>query len=137
MAELTGLAKRLTKQGKNFASIATLMPDGSPQVSVVWIDSDRKHLILNTAEGRIKTNNMRRDPRVALTIVNAENPYQQVMIRGRVVEMTHDGADEHIDSLAKKYLGVDKYPHRSPGEQRVIVKIIPDQIFTTGDEEPA
>ncbi len=137
MVELTGLAKRLTKQGKNFTSIATLMPDGSPQVSVVWIDSDRKHLILNTAEGRIKTNNMRRDPRVALTIVNAENPYQQVMIRGRVVEMTHDGADEHIDSLAKKYLGVDKYPHRSPGEQRVIVKIIPDQIFTTGDEEPA
>ncbi|MCI0453629.1 MAG: PPOX class F420-dependent oxidoreductase [Candidatus Dadabacteria bacterium] len=134
MAELTRLAKKLTKEGRNFASIATLMPDGSPQVSITWIDSDEKYLIINTAEGRVKTYNMRRNPRVALTIVNSENPYQQVMIRGRVVEMTHEGADKHIDSLAKKYLGVDKYPHRTPGEQRVIAKIIPDHIFTTGDE---
>jgi PPOX class probable F420-dependent enzyme len=134
MVELTKLAKRLTKEGRNFASIATLMPDGSPQVSITWIDSDEKYLIINTAEGRVKTYNMRRNPRVALTIVSSENPYQQVMIRGRVVEMTHEGADKHIDSLAKKYLGVDKYPHRAPGEQRVIAKIIPDHIFTTGDE---
>jgi PPOX class probable F420-dependent enzyme len=134
MVELTMLAKRLTKEGRNFASIATLMPDGSPQVSITWIDSDEKYLIINTAEGRVKTYNMRRNPRVALTIVSSENPYQQVMIRGRVVEMTHEGADKHIDSLAKKYLGVDKYPHRAPGEQRVIAKIIPDHIFTTGDE---
>ncbi len=134
MAELTKLAKRLTKEGRNFASIATLMPDGSPQVSIVWIDSDKKYLIINTAEGRVKTYNMRRNPRVALTIVSSENPYQQVMIRGRVVEMTHEGADMHIDSLAKKYLGVDKYPHRALDEQRIIAKIIPDHIFTTGDE---
>jgi PPOX class probable F420-dependent enzyme len=133
MAELSKLAKRLTKEGKNFASVATLMPNGSPQVSITWIDSDEKYLIINTAEGRTKTNNMRRDPRVALTIVNAENPYQQVMIRGRVVEMTHESADEHIDSMAKKYLGIDEYPHRAPGEQRVIVRIIPDRISTTGD----
>jgi hypothetical protein len=77
---------------------------------------------------------MRRDPRVALAIMSAENPYQQVMIRGRVIEMTHDGADKHIDSLAKKYLGVDKYPHSTQGEQRVIVKIIPEHIFIIGDE---
>jgi len=80
---------------------------------------------------------MRSDNRIAPTIVNAENPYQQVMIRGRVVEITHEGADKHIDCLAKKYLGVDKYPHRAPGEQRVITRIIPDHISTTGDEEPA
>jgi PPOX class probable F420-dependent enzyme len=134
MAELTRLAKKLTKEGKNFASIATLMSDGSPQVSIVWIDSDKNYIILNTAEGRTKTNNMRRDPMVALAIMNAENPYQQVMIRGRVIEMTHDGADKHIDNLAKKYLGVDKYPHSTQGEQRVIVKIIPEHIFITGDE---
>lgn len=137
MAELTRLVKRLTKEGRNFASIATLMPDGSPQVSIVWIGSDRNHLIINTAEGRTKTNNMRRDHRIALTIVNAENPYQQVMIRGRSVEMTHESADKHIDSLAKKYLGLDKYPHRAPGEQRVIARIIPDHVSTTGGEEPA
>lgn len=113
------------------------MPDGSPQVSIIWIDSDRNHLIINTAEERAKTNNMRRDRRIALTIVNAENPYQQVKIRGRVVEITHKGADKRIDSLAKKYLGVDKYPHRTPGKQRVIARIIPDHVSTTGDEEPA
>ena len=79
---------------------------------------------------------MRSDNRIAPTIVDAENPYQQVMIRGRVVEITHEGADKHIDSLAKKYLGVDKYPHRSPGEQRVIARIIPDHISTTGNEKP-
>lgn len=80
---------------------------------------------------------MQRDHGIPLTIVNAENPYQQVMIRGRVVEITHKSADKHIDSLAERYLGVDKYPHRTPGEQRVIARIIPDHISTTGDEEPA
>jgi hypothetical protein len=97
----------------------------------------RNTLSLNTAEEQIKTNNMRRYPRVALTIVNVENPYQQVMIRCQVVEMRHDGADEHIDSLAKKYSGMDKYPYRSTGEHRVIVKIVPDHVFTIGDKEPA
>ena len=80
---------------------------------------------------------MRSDHRIAPTIVNAENPYQQVMIRGRVIEITHEGADKHIDSIAKKYLGVDKYPHHAPSEQKVIARIIPDHISTTGDEEPA
>jgi PPOX class probable F420-dependent enzyme len=130
MSKLPQLAHRLITEGRNFAAVATLMPDGSPQVSIVWIDSDGKHVILNTAEGRIKPKNLRRDPRVAVTVMNSENPYEQVMIRGRVVEISHDDADAHIDRLAKKYLGVDKYPYRGPGEQRVIVKIAPDHIST-------
>jgi PPOX class probable F420-dependent enzyme len=132
MRELPELALKLLTEGKNFAAVATLMPDGSPQVTIVWVDSDGKHVIFNTAEGRIKTKNLRRDSRVAVAVMNSENPYQQVMIRGHVVEMTHEGADAHIDRLAKKYLGVDKYPHRAPGEQRVIVKIIPEHIATLG-----
>lgn len=134
MIELNEFAVRLAKEGKNFASVATLMPDGSPQVSLVWVDSDEKHLIINTAEGRVKTNNLRRDPRIAVTIANSENPYQQVMVRGRVAEMTQEGADAHIDELAKKYLGVDQYPHRAPGERRVKVRIVPEKILSIGDE---
>lgn len=132
MQKLPELAHRLLTEGRNFAAVATLMPDGSPQVSIVWIDSDGEYVIFNTAEGRTKPKNLRRDPRVAVTVMNSENPYEQVMIRGHVVEMTHDGADAHIDRLAKKYLGVDKYPYRGPGEQRVIVKISPDHVATLG-----
>jgi PPOX class probable F420-dependent enzyme len=132
MSKLPELAHKLITEGRNFAAVATLMPDGSPQVSIVWIDSDGEHVIFNTAEGRAKAKNLRRDPRVAVTVINSENPYEQVMIRGRVVEMTHNGADAHIDRLAKKYLGVDKYPYRGPGEQRVIVKIAPHYVATLG-----
>ena len=127
MAELTELAIRLLR-GKNLATVATLMKDGSPQASVVWIDTDGKHVIFNTADGRIKTNNLRRDGRVAVAVVNAENPYEQALIRGRVVEMTHEGADAHIDAMAKKYLDTDSYPGRNPAEVRVIVKIAPDRV---------
>ena len=124
---LPELAKQLA-EAKNFATVATLMPDGSPQASVVWLDTDGELLIFNTAEGRIKSRNMRRDPRVAIAVHNAEQPYQQAMIRGRVVEITADGADDHIDKLAKKYLGLDKYPYRQPGEQRLIVKIAAEKV---------
>ena len=106
---LPELAKQLA-EGKNIATIATLMADGSPQASVVWLDTDGELLIFNTAEGRIKPRNLRRDPRVAIAVHNAEQPYQQAMIRGSVVEITAEGADAHIDKLAKKYLGVDEYP---------------------------
>ena len=116
---------RLLGEGKNMATIATVMSDGSPQVTVVWIDTDGEHVVFNTAEGRVKTNNLRRDPRVAVSVLNADNPYEQVTIRGRVTEMSHEGADDHINALAKKYLGIDEYPHRQPGERRVIVKITP------------
>ena len=124
---LPELAKQLA-EAKNFATVATLMADGSPQASVVWLDTDGELLIFNTAEGRIKSRNMRRDPRVAIAVHNAEQPYQQAMIRGRVVEITADGADDHIDKLAKKYLGLDKYPYRQPGEQRLIVKIAAEKV---------
>ena len=126
MGNLSADALKLLGEGKNMATIATVMPDGSPQATVVWIDTDGEHVIFNTAEGRVKTNNLRRNPRVAVAVLNADNPYEQVTIRGRVVEMTHEGADQHIDALAQKYLGLDRYPHRQPDERRVIVKIAPD-----------
>ena len=106
-----------------FASLATLMPDGRPQVTPVWIDYDGDHIIFNSAKGRQKDKNVRRDPRVAITLIDPENPYRYLEIRGSVVEITEDGADAHIDKMAKKYLGVDKYPYGSAGEQRVIYKI--------------
>jgi PPOX class probable F420-dependent enzyme len=125
--ELPELAIQLLK-GKNFATVATLMPDGAPQASVVWIDTDGESIIFNTAEGRIKPKNMRRDARVAITVHNAENPYQQAMIRGHVTDLVHEGAEEHIDFLAKKYMDLDSYPYRQEGEQRVIIKIAADKV---------
>jgi PPOX class probable F420-dependent enzyme len=125
--ELPELAKTLLA-GKNFATIATLMPSGAPQASVIWIDAEGDTIVFNTAEGRIKPNNMRRDARVAITVHNAENPYQQAMIRGRVTDLVHEGAEEHIDFLAKKYMDLDSYPYRQPGEQRVMIKIAADKV---------
>ena len=116
-------------RGKNFAFIASLMNDGSPHITPVWIDYDGKFVLVNTAEGRTKQKNFERDSRVALSIVDKENPYNTVSIRGKVVEQTRNGADEHIDKLAKKYLGVDKYPYRAPSEKRIILKIKPDKVF--------
>ncbi|MGH7889854.1 MAG: PPOX class F420-dependent oxidoreductase [Thermodesulfobacteriota bacterium] len=122
----------LCTEGQNFASVATLMPDGSPQVSLVWVDSDGEHIIINTAEGRQKPKNIRRDNRVAVSIFDYENPYKQAMIQGRVVEDTHEGAEEHIDKMAKEYMGKDEYPRTSPDEKRVIFKIKPDNVFVWG-----
>jgi PPOX class probable F420-dependent enzyme len=115
-----------------FASLATLMPDGQPQVTPVWIDSDNGHLIVNTAKGRQKHLNVQRDPRVAVTLVDPDNPYRYIEIRGRVVEMTEKGATEHIDKMAKKYLGKDKYPFAQPGEQRILLKISPQHTHGMG-----
>ncbi|MCH7625988.1 MAG: PPOX class F420-dependent oxidoreductase [Chloroflexi bacterium] len=123
MTKLSESALKLLTEGKNVATVATIMPDGSPQSTAVWIDSDGEHVIFNTAEGRVKTENLRRDPRVAITVWDADNPFSQASMRGRVVEMTTEGADAHIDKLAKKYMGVDSYPGRRSDEQRVIVKI--------------
>jgi PPOX class probable F420-dependent enzyme len=114
---------------KNFASISTLMSDGSPQVTPMWVDVQDKIILVNTAEGRLKHKNMSRDPRVAVSITDRNNPYNMVTIRGKVIEQTNQGADEHIDKLAKKYLGVDSYPMRSPNEKRIIIKIKPEKIF--------
>lgn len=125
MSKLSADALRLLGEGKNLAIIATIMPDGSPQATAVWVDTDGEHARFNTAEGRVKTKNLRRDPRVAVAILNADNPYEQVTIRGRVVEFVHEGAVEHIDSLARKYVGTDVFTERDPNDQRVIVKISP------------
>ena len=119
-------------QKKSLAQLATLMPDGSPQVSPVWFEYDGQHILINSAKGRVKDRNMRRDPRVGLDIVDPENPYRHVSLRGRVVAITEDGADAHIDKLAKKYLNVDKYPYRGNAEVRVIYKINPEGAHTMG-----
>jgi len=119
-------------QKRAFASLGTLMPDGSPQVTPVWCDFDGEYVIFNSAKGRQKDRNVRRDPRVALAIMDPENPYRYLEIRGHVVEITEQGADIHIDEMAKKYLGVDKYPYRQPGEVRVMYKIRPEHTTTMG-----
>jgi len=126
-AELNAKAKELLK-AKNFCHIATLRSDGAPHVVPVWVDEQDGRLVLNTAEGRAWPRNLERDQRVACAVQNLENPYEYVAIRGRVVERTHDGADEHIDALAMKYLGQEKYPGRHEGEQRVIIRIEPEHV---------
>lgn len=115
-----------------YANIATVMPDGSPQVTPVWFDYDGNHLRVNSAKGRVKDKNMRRNKKVALSIQDPDNAYRYLAVRGNVDEITEEGADAHIDSLAKKYLGKDKYPFRGPGEVRVIYKIRPEKISTMG-----
>jgi PPOX class probable F420-dependent enzyme len=112
---------------KTFAHLVTLMPDGRPQVTPVWVDHDGQNVIINTAVGRQKDKNLQRDGRVALSISDPDNPYRYLEVRGRVAERTLDGADAHIDAMAKKYLGQDKYPYRQPGEVRVIYKIRPER----------
>ncbi|MFY9300082.1 MAG: PPOX class F420-dependent oxidoreductase [Candidatus Nitrosotenuis sp.] len=114
---------------KNFAFVASLMSDGSPQITPVWIDYDGQFLLINTAEGRTKQKNFERDPRIAVSVMDHGNPYNVVTVRGRVMEQTGAGADEHIDRMAKKYLGVDKYPFRNPDEKRIILKIKPEKIY--------
>ena len=103
-----------------------------PQVTPVWFQWDGSHVLINSAEGRIKDRNMRRNPQVALTIVDVGNPYRHVAIRGTIDEITLEGADDHIDKLAKKYLDKDKYPFRAEGEVRVIYKVRPDRVATMG-----
>ena len=119
-------------QKKAFASLATVMPDGRPQVTPVWCDFDGTHVIVNTAKGRRKDRNMRANPRVSLAIIEPDNPYRYLEVRGRVAEITENGADAHIDRMAKKYLGADKYPYRQPGEVRVLYKIAPEHFSSTG-----
>ncbi len=121
-------------EAPNLGHLATLMPDGSPQVTPVWIDTDGQYILVNTASGRQKPRNLERDGRVAIGVVDGTNIYRHATIRGRVVEMTREGADAHIDRLAKKYLGQDKYPFRQPDEERVLVKIAPEHVHTMGFE---
>ncbi len=113
---------------KAFASLATLMSDGQPQVTPVWFDFDGENLIFNSARGRQKDRNVRRDPRVSLAIIDPDNPYHYLEIRGKVVDITQEGADDHINKLAKKYLGKDVYPYRQPGEVRVLYRVRPEHV---------
>ena len=115
-------------EGKNFAHLATVMKDGSPQVSAVWIAMRGDKILINTAEGRLKTRNMRRDPRVAISLAGQDDPYKRTHIRGRVVEMTHEGADDDIDMLSAKYTGNKSYANRRADEQRVTVLIEPEKV---------
>jgi PPOX class probable F420-dependent enzyme len=117
---------------KAFAQLATIMPDGTPQVSPVWFEYDGKNILINSAKGRVKDKNMRRDPRVGLDIQDPDNPYRHISIRGRVVQITEDGADAHIDRLTKKYINQDRYPYRGQGEVRVIYKIQPEAAHSMG-----
>ena len=116
----------------NFGHLATLMPDGSPHVSVVWVEVDGDRIVVNTQEGRVKPRNVRKDPRVSISIYDQQNPYKSATVNGRVVEITHEGAEEGIHRLAKKYMGADKYPYLQPGDQRVIFVIEPDHVSVMG-----
>ena len=115
-----------------FASLATRMPNDEVQVTPVWVDVDNGTVLFNSARGRVKDQNVRRDPRVTLTLMDPDNPYRYMEIRGRVVDYTEQGADKHIDRLAKKYLGVDKYPYAKPGEVRVLYRVKPEKVLVHG-----
>jgi PPOX class probable F420-dependent enzyme len=119
-------------KAKNFCHVGTIRKDGTPHIVPVWVDTDGGEVLLNTAKGRAWITNAERDPRVTLTVQNFENPYEYVTIRGRVAEVTHEGADEHIDALAKKYLDKDTYPLRQPGEVRLKVRIVPEYVHHNG-----
>ena len=128
--EITDSSTRKLFEGKNLAFVSTLMKDGHPHITPTWIDIQDGHIFVNTAIGRIKQRNVSRDPRISISIVDQNNPYDMVTVRGRVIgQITGAAADEHIDKLAKKYLGKDKYPNRAPGEKRVILKIKPERVF--------
>ncbi len=117
---------------KAFAHLATLMSDGSPQVTPVWCDYDGTYILVNSAKGRVKDTNMRRNKKVGITVSDPDNPYRHMAVRGEVAEITEQGADTHIDKLAKKYMGKDKYTLRQPSEVRVIYKISPERVTTMG-----
>lgn len=129
-AEIPVEARHLFEE-KAFAHVATLMEDGSPQVSPVWIDREDDSVVFNTAAGRLKERNLHRDPRVAISITDTENPYENLLIRGRAVEIAEDGADAHIDRLAKRYLDADEYPFRQAGEVRLKVRVRPERVSHT------
>jgi PPOX class probable F420-dependent enzyme len=122
----------LTNEKKAFLYLATQMPDGSPQLTPIWFNTTGKYILINSALGRIKDKNMRARPRVALCIQDPSNPYRYLQLRGKVISITTEGADEHIDQLAFKYRGVPKYPFRQEGEQRVMYKIQVDKVDAHG-----
>lgn len=131
MADIDGRSRELL-EARNFCHVATIDTDGTPHVAVSWVDVNGEDVLLNSAEGRKWPENLRRDPRVTLTVVNHDNPYEYVTIEGRVVEMTHNGADEHIDKMSQKYFGKEKYPSAAPGEVRLLVRVKPEKVSVRG-----
>ena len=129
--KFAGKARELI-EGANVAHISTLGKSGRPQINPCWIDADNGHLVVNSAEGRTWPNNLRRDPRVTLSVANHENPYEYVTVWGRVVDEDHENADANINALSKKYLGEDEYPFRQPGEKRVLFRIEPEKVVVSG-----
>jgi PPOX class probable F420-dependent enzyme len=127
MAEIPQEAREILDK-ESLAHVATLNADGSPQVTPVWISTENGNVAINSAEGRLKPDNLRRDPRVSISVTDPDDAYKPVLIRGRATEITHEGADEHINELAKKYLGEDEYPFRRPGEERVKIVIEPEKV---------
>ena len=117
---------------KAFAHLATIMPDGTPQVTPVWFDYTGGNIRVNSAKGRVKSRNMTEGAPVALSILDPDNAYRYIQIRGRIGRVTETGADAHIDSLAKKYLGLDAYPYRSASETRAIFEIVPAAVQVMG-----
>ena len=132
MSAIPEAFKDLLTTKKAFASLATVNADGTPQVTPVWFDWDGRHIRVNTARGRVKDKNLQRTPAVSLAIMDPDNPYRYVQIKDRVASVTETGADAHIDSLAKKYLGQDRYPYRKADEVRVTFSIAPERVQTMG-----
>jgi PPOX class probable F420-dependent enzyme len=117
-------------ENKNFAFVATSMKDGSPQITPTWVDVEDNLILINTALGRLKQKNLNRDPRIAVSVADNNNPYDMVTVRGEVIEqVTGEAAEAHIDKLAKKYIDKDKYPGRAQGERRVLLKVKPTKVF--------
>ncbi len=130
--EMEEKAKNLFKD-KNLVFIATIMKDGSPQLSPVWADFEDGHIMVNTAEGRIKHKNVVRDSRVAVSVVSQTNPLDMTTVRGNVIEIIPDYEYVHINKLTKKYMGIENYPFRQQGEKRIVLKIKPEQFFVLPD----
>jgi PPOX class probable F420-dependent enzyme len=132
MAAIPDSFMDLMTEKKALANVATVMADGSPQVTPVWFDYTDGKVRVNTAKGRVKARTMTEGAKVAMAIVDPDNPYRYIQIRGVVTKVTEDGADAHIDALAKKYLGKDKYPWASPDQVRVLMEIEPHAAQTMG-----
>lgn len=131
MPAIDGRAKELL-EAKNFAHIGTVREDGTVLVVPVWVHTDGELVYLNSAEGRAWPANLRRTGQITVTVSNSENPYEYASISGSLSQDTHEGADEHINSLTQKYMGQDEYPFRAPGEQRIKFGISPDRVKVYG-----
>jgi PPOX class probable F420-dependent enzyme len=117
---------------KAFCYVATVGKEGTPQITPVWCEFDGTHIVVNTARGRVKDKNLAKNPRVAVAAADPDNPYRSVQVRGRVADVTEQGADAHIDKMAKMYIGQDRYPWKKPDEVRMIVKILPERVQGMG-----